>query len=331
MEQKQRNAFFDNFKAFLIIVVVLGHILEIFLNKKVILDVYKVIYAFHMPAFVFIAGYFSKNIEKQEGGLFFDFLIPYFVFNSFFQILLWRTMEINIFEPIYAYWFLLSMFFWKSSLKKIVNIRFIILISVLISLYAGFFSDVSRYLSVSRTLIFFPYFLAGYFCSQEIITKIKSLPRFIGFVSFFCATLILMYFFDRFNVPAEILKGADSYGKLELAPVMGLLTRLILIFIASAFIFSLINLIPEKKLKITYIGKNTLVIYLFHPFFILIIQKFSELLIYQNVYVEIILYIALAILISLVLSIPIISKMYNVFFSKILKILKKNNPIKFGT
>jgi fucose 4-O-acetylase-like acetyltransferase len=163
---KKRDSFFDNFKAVLIFFVVLGHILESFLNNSSFMFAYSIIYSFHMPAFVFVAGYFAKNIKKQEESVFFDFLIPYFFFNSLYQILLWRSLEINLFEPIYAYWFLLSMFFWKILLQKISQVRLVLLFLIIFSLYCGLFDNVSRYLSISRTFVFFPYFIIGYFCTE---------------------------------------------------------------------------------------------------------------------------------------------------------------------
>ena len=56
---KSRIYFFDNLRALLIFLVVLGHMFEIFVSR--ISDIaYVFIYLFHMPLFVFCSGYFAK-------------------------------------------------------------------------------------------------------------------------------------------------------------------------------------------------------------------------------------------------------------------------------
>ncbi|WP_332694487.1 IS200/IS605 family transposase [Halalkalibacter lacteus] len=63
---RERNPYFDNAKAVLIFLVVLGHILSEFLHEdQLVSSVYLFIYLFHMPAFVLIAGYFAKGVHKQ--------------------------------------------------------------------------------------------------------------------------------------------------------------------------------------------------------------------------------------------------------------------------
>ena len=61
---KERDYGFDNSKLILIILVVFAHLLEISTkNYGSNNDIYRVIYSFHMPAFVFITGYFSKFLS----------------------------------------------------------------------------------------------------------------------------------------------------------------------------------------------------------------------------------------------------------------------------
>ncbi|MCD8133214.1 MAG: acyltransferase family protein [Clostridiales bacterium] len=69
---KERNDHFDNIKAVLIFLVVLGHV---FRNLGANGDeylVYKIIYSFHMPAFLFVSGYFMKYDPKS----FFAKMVP---------------------------------------------------------------------------------------------------------------------------------------------------------------------------------------------------------------------------------------------------------------
>lgn len=63
---KERDYFFDNIKAVLIFLVVLGHfLLPIHEGGNVLVLIKRLIYVFHMPLFVFVSGYFSKRIYKD--------------------------------------------------------------------------------------------------------------------------------------------------------------------------------------------------------------------------------------------------------------------------
>ena len=77
--KKQRIYYWDNMKGILIFLVVLGHALYSFQNFSKINAIVDIIYMFHMPAFVFISGYFSvsKNSRsyKSLATLFFAFLV----------------------------------------------------------------------------------------------------------------------------------------------------------------------------------------------------------------------------------------------------------------
>ena len=58
MKMKERDYLFDNYKAFLIVLVVVGHFIEVASDDNVVMETTKwIIFSFHMPAFVFISGY----------------------------------------------------------------------------------------------------------------------------------------------------------------------------------------------------------------------------------------------------------------------------------
>ena len=79
--EHQREYLFDNYKVLLILLVVIGHFIEPSNDQNPFLYELKWgIVAFHMPAFIFISGYFSKRIpslKKMLCGL----VIPYFVYE----------------------------------------------------------------------------------------------------------------------------------------------------------------------------------------------------------------------------------------------------------
>ena len=68
-DAKGRSYLFDNYKALLIFLVVTGHMIDPAYGNTSAIDFVKwYIFAFHMPAFLFITGFFSKR-KKAMGTL----------------------------------------------------------------------------------------------------------------------------------------------------------------------------------------------------------------------------------------------------------------------
>ena len=68
-----RIALWDNLKFILITLVVGGHFADTLIDySKIYSSIFLFIYAFHMPLFIFISGYFhsEKNITKKNNILY---------------------------------------------------------------------------------------------------------------------------------------------------------------------------------------------------------------------------------------------------------------------
>ena len=86
-QEQQREYLFDNYKVLLIILVVIGHFIEPCYDQNSFLYELKWgIVAFHMPAFIFISGYFSKRIPSIK-RLIQGLVIPYFVYELVYYFL----------------------------------------------------------------------------------------------------------------------------------------------------------------------------------------------------------------------------------------------------
>lgn len=91
---KERDYFFDNARAILILLVVFGHMLQPYTSgDKYLSALYLVIYSFHMPTFLFISGYFAKNIDKPYylEKISKRLIVPYMIFFAFFSIYYFLT------------------------------------------------------------------------------------------------------------------------------------------------------------------------------------------------------------------------------------------------
>ncbi len=76
----QRLYKFDNIRFLLMFLVILGHLLEV-IHSEVGSQLYRVIYSFHMPLFIFVSGYFAKYDRRK---ILINFIYPYLLFQSLY-------------------------------------------------------------------------------------------------------------------------------------------------------------------------------------------------------------------------------------------------------
>ena len=161
-EIKKRNYLLDNLKVVLIFFVVFGHVIEYYIKDNSILRiVYVFIYIFHMPLFIFISGYFSKNFYRMKRKAIRNLLIPYITFNMIWYTAVYIGTKENMFSlllPGWTLWYLLSLFFWRIFLKYIVKFKHMLAFSFFIGILIGLVPSVGSILSISRTIVFLPFF-----------------------------------------------------------------------------------------------------------------------------------------------------------------------------
>ncbi|MER2039752.1 MAG: acyltransferase family protein [Solibacillus sp.] len=281
----KRTVYFDNAKAILIYFVVLGHLLSGYLMENEYVDTfYLVIYLFHMPAFILIAGHFSRRIKriadltKIAKTLLLPYIIFQLIYSLYYKNIFGDNVKIEFLEPRYALWFLLSMIMWKIMLLAFGSHRSMVFVSVAISLLAGYMSEVNEWLSLSRTFFFFPFFLLGYYLDRENFVKMKNKwnVRVASILAVAVVLIVYLYgdihwqewFFGR--VPYEDIR----YGILQL----NVLSRLFIygLMMVSTYIF--LTLVPKGNRWYTTIGGKTLCVYLLHLF---IVRAFKETQIFE--------------------------------------------------
>ena len=268
---KERVDLLDNLKGLLIFLVVFGHSLELFKDQYFITQVlYVFIYLFHMPAFVFVSGYLSKNVDKARETAFTTFFLPFILFNILWNglaaLVTWNLEQFSFLTPGWALWYLMSMFLWKISLKDLVRIKYIVPISFIVGLGAGIFGEFNGLLSLSRTLVFFPFFLIGYFTSEDRFFKLKKPSKFFscGIILLALSFAIFICYFEVF--PVEFLYGSDAFQTYTVPIWLGLISRALLYIIGFSFVFVLANTMTSKTTFFSKIGRNTLPIYILHTY-----------------------------------------------------------------
>ena len=142
---KERDYFFDNLKAVLIFLVVLGHFLLPIHGDNPLVVVKRLIYVFHMPLFVFISGYFAKKIYKNGQYNFKKILYllkAYVVFVVAIQIVyaiagFEKFTEIDFFSQSGAPWYLFAMIVWYLTIPLVRKCKAVpVLLRMWVTFYA---------------------------------------------------------------------------------------------------------------------------------------------------------------------------------------------------
>lgn len=273
MEEEKRVKFWDNIKSILIVLVVFGHFLYEFRSNLTLELVTKVIYLFHMPAFVFLSGYFSKSENARKNEKLFRFLFYYTVGNIFFMwfsAVMYRT-TFNLLVPYYSYWYLIALVVWRKGANYITNPKSILPLSIIASLLIGLFPEVDNTLALSRILCFFPFFLLGYGLKKEKIEQFllrKGTKEILLGISLICILIV-------FGI---IIAPNFSLNELLMDPYTNqnqIFNRLVMLIIAFGMIYGIILAMPKIKMPVlTKWGKNSLYIYIYHRLITLLIAAF---------------------------------------------------------
>lgn len=180
----ERNAYFDNAKVFLIFFVVFGHMIQPYVEgSQAIGTFYTWLYTFHMPAFIFLAGFYAKGRSSLDFimNLAKKLLIPYLIFQAIYTIYYfyigkagWLTD--SIFYPHWSLWFLISLFSWHMLLigYKKMHPAIALSLAVTLGIIVGYFDPIGHLFSLSRTFVFFPFFLLGHFASSNQLMVLKQ-------------------------------------------------------------------------------------------------------------------------------------------------------------
>ena len=260
----------DNLKVLLIFLVVFNHIIAFNLVKvdMVVRYIWYAITIFHMPAFIFVSGYLSKkpqNVFKNVKNL----LIPYILGYSltwYAQIWLGKSVTYELLRPTgTVMWYVLALFIYRLTIEGLGKVRFVVPVSIIFALWAGTRPEFSTFVSASRIVVFFPFFVAGYLWKSDYITAVR---KFKGKWVLIPISAVLLWGIPNYmitnNMAISIFRGNHSYRICGLTMAEGIVLRLLMYLVSFIVIYTLLALIPDVKLPVTYIGRHTMGIYFFH-------------------------------------------------------------------
>ncbi|GEN57055.1 putative membrane-bound acyltransferase YkrP [Halolactibacillus alkaliphilus] len=272
----KREYFFDNARVILIFLVVFGHVIQSSTgDSKVMMALYQSIYLFHMPAMIFVSGYFAKGIwdKRYIINLIKKIIFPYIVFQLLYNMYnLYSGDAIkSVFEPNWSLWFLLSLFSWHMLLifVKKLPAKIGMILAVGVGLGVGYIDQIGHVYSLSRTCVFFPFFLLGYHMDKAWLfhfmdkLSVKKASVCIG---------VVVMLHVRLDYPVSLLFGSSSYQDLGYLGE-GFVYRLLSYLGAVLLTYLFFVIVPRREVTYSKIGEQTLYVYLLHGAFIQLFRR----------------------------------------------------------
>ena len=285
----KRDFYFDNAKFILMFFVVFGHLLQSYIDTDVFISyIYRLIYTFHMPAFILVSGYFAKGIYEKgyTRHITRKLIVPYIIFQLIYSVFYYflyskEAFNVDFLNPHWSLWFLISLFCWNLMLIIFNKMKpsHALICAVILGLAVGYADWISNFLSLSRTFVFFPFFLIGYYLNKNHLQTLRTLNgKLIAAATIFIIAIGMVYF-PELNV--KWLLGSKPYNQLESIAAFGMLKRIGLYSVNLLMVGSFFALVPRRRFFFTNWGKNTLYVYLLHGFIVRIFRE-SELEKYIN-------------------------------------------------
>ncbi|MDU1903242.1 MAG: acyltransferase family protein [Dysgonomonas sp.] len=269
----------ESIKFVLIFLVVYGHSVQHDMKE----DSFKMFLfcsfaIFVIPLFIMISGFQSKKLNwKKYKRTSISLLITYFFFQTIYYLpsmteaVLGFTLVPNImgefslfdflFIPTGSLWFIWGLLVWRTFIYFIIKYKINFTISMSVSLAISFALGFIRIeIPSSRILVFFPFFLLGYFCSNEIYQKIKTSKLIYSLPALLLIPIAVLLHNDSKQF-FFIVFGETPYSSYA-SMLSGLSYRIIFYPITVICSLAVLRILPDYFYKW---GNKTLGILLIHP------------------------------------------------------------------
>ncbi|TPW70644.1 acyltransferase family protein [Schumannella sp. 10F1B-5-1] len=287
---KVRIPLWDNARWASVTLVVIGHAIQRqTADSDHALMLYLFIYAFHMPAFAIISGYFAKAEPpsgRQMRRLIGDLLVPYVVMQAIWTLVQWLVEgkeSINPTQPLWTLWFLLALAIFRVVLPYLVQLRWPMLWATAFAVFVGYFDNVDSTFSLSRAIGIAPFFLLGWYlrkwplvdwwrrASSTVVWGIRALAAGV-FAAWFAVVVVNIAPFRDFDLRFWFFYDDSFSGLGEEEWWSGLLRFGLMLFavLLSACFFAWM---PRRETWFTGFGQATMYIYLLHSFILYPIRE----------------------------------------------------------
>ncbi|MEE4418510.1 acyltransferase family protein [Streptomyces bugieae] len=270
----RRDAYFDNAKYLAIVWVAIGHAWEPFYaTSRTSAALYLVVYAFHMPAFIVISGYFSRSFTfrpDQLQRLVTGIAVPYILFRTAYALFRYAAgdqpdLSVGLLDPWFLTWFLPALFIWRLTAPLWRIIRLPVPLALTIAALASASPEIGSDLDLQRVLQFLPFFVLGLRLSPEHFrllrrraVRIAAVPVVLGATAFAYWAVPRMNDAWFYHTDSARTLGAPWWG--------GGLMQLAMFGCSLVLTACFLAWVPGRRMWCTALGAGTLYGYLLHGF-----------------------------------------------------------------
>lgn len=261
--------------------VVLGHVMAALSpwEEGTLRAVQTMIYSFHMPAFVFLAGVTAKStrLADRVGVLVVLLATALPLYYGWLGLLdLDPSSEFDPWAPYWVTWFLLAMVWWMLSVPLIERLpRVMIAVSIAAALWGGAIPVYDYEFSLARTLSFWPFFVVGQVCGSRLIcwAGARSLPQRLGLSA---AALVPIAVFFHYDVDKLWFYGVRGFEWLGVSLGEGFSMRALIGLSAALSTLVLLSWVTDRPGCLARVGRRSLAIYLIHGFLVRLLNSLLQ-------------------------------------------------------
>jgi len=262
----------------LVTLVVVGHSWTLLPHNTGTNWAYDFVYAWHIPAFVIVTGYMSRSFAWTPDKLMSlvrTVAVPYVVFEAALAGFRYQVGGVKLddlfADPHWPMWYLSALFFWRLmapafiAMSRTAALTLAVVISIGAGLYAGNILDLARILGL------LPFFVLGLKLGDREWGVVRHhrarLVAPLGFLA-----ILAFVWLTRNWIDTEWYYYRSRYDVLEPNDLNAFAIRAMLLCIGLLGTAAFFALVPRTHSWFSTLGAATLVVYLFHGFFVLSAQ-----------------------------------------------------------
>nr|MCW2727440.1 hypothetical protein [Aeromicrobium sp.] len=281
---KERVAYLDNARYWVMLLVVIGHSL----TELVVMDsakgVYTWIYLFHMPFFILISGYTARHYVgdfRQIRRIVSTLIVPYLLVETSLQLITKHyddePTHLMILSPQWLGWFLAALFIWRITTPIWRALKYPITTSIVISLLAGLI-EIPNVLALPKVLALLPFWVIGLHMNRELFMRLGDWRIRIASVVVLAGSFTICQLNSHdWETQWLLWKARYSEEPFNVGPWEGMMTRGELLLVGALLTFATLSLIPRSRSITTVLGGRTFYCYLLHGFIVIWLDRQFDL------------------------------------------------------
>jgi len=283
----KRSAKWDILKFAMVFLVVLGHAADYYTgDSEKMRSLFFFIYTFHMPIFIFVSGLFSKRtVNEKRKEKIYGYLVLYLVLKIIvfcYKSVMGGIPKFTLLTESTPPWFMLALFEFAliTIALKDFSPKFILPLSIFLACIVGYDSEIRDFLALSRVIIYFPFYYAGYITDVDKLEKIckNKILKAASFVLVIGYALAVFVLNDKIYWLRPLLTGRNPYSTLGEFSDYGFVLRFFYYIGVAAICLAIIVITPEKTPFgiIPKFGQRTLAVYGLHSIILHIVYNYTD-------------------------------------------------------